>query len=61
MKKTTARFDRKMFKMKCPIKEEEDQIALNKGPTIFNQGKRMTKDAKHKVPGVFHKRKHCLI
>ena len=50
-----------MFKVKCPIKEEEDQIVLNKGPTIFNQGKRMAKDAKPKVPGVFHKRKHCLI
>ena len=56
-----------MFKMKCPIKEEEDQIVLNKCPTIFNQDgqrckrKRMAKDAKPKVPGVFHKRKHCLI
>ena len=49
-----------MVQMKCPMKEEEDQIALNKGRTIFNQGKRRPKEAKRKRPGVSHKRKHCL-
>ena len=49
-----------MIKMKCLIKEEEDQIVLNKGPAIFNQGKRGCKDAKPKGPGVFQKRNNCL-
>ena len=48
-----------MVKMKCPIKEEEDQIALNKGPAVFNQGKRMVKEAESKGSGVSHKGKHC--
>ena len=50
-----------MVKMKCLIKEEEDQIALNKGPASFNQGKERAQEAKPKGPGVSHKRKHCLI
>ena len=49
-----------MLKMKCPIKEEKEQTAFNKGPRIFNQGKRRPKKAKSKDPGVSHKRKHCL-
>ena len=59
-KNPTARFGRKMAELKCLIKEEEDLIALNKGSAIFNQGKRRTKEAKRKGPGVSHKRKNYL-
>ena len=59
-KETRARLYWNILKMKCPIKEEKEQIAFNKGPRIFNQGKKRPKKAKSKDPGVSHKRKHCL-
>ena len=59
-KNSTARLGRKMAELKCLIKEEEEFFALNKGSAIFNQGKRRTKEAKRKGPGVSHKRKNYL-
>ena len=34
LQKTTVTFDRKKVELKCIIKEKDDGIALNKGPTI---------------------------
>ena len=40
--KQCRNFDRKLVKMKCIVKEKEDQIAFNKSPTIFNKEKNKT-------------------
>ena len=50
LQKTTARTDRKKVELKCPIKEKDDRIALNKGPTVSTKEKRKAEEAKPKVP-----------
>ena len=48
-KKTTAWFDRKEMELKCLIKEKDDGIALNKGPTISLTRKRGPKKQSPRV------------
>ena len=60
LQKTTGRIDRKMVELKCPIKEKDDRIALNKGPRISTKEKRRAEKAKSRGPQVSHQRHHCL-
>ena len=53
-------FDRKIVELKCLFKEKEDQIALNKGPAIFDNEKRRAVEEKPKVLAVSCQRKHYL-
>lgn len=53
-------FDTKIVELKCLFKEREDQIALNKGPAIFDNEKRSAEEAKPKVLAVSRQRKHYL-
>ena len=44
--------------MQLLVKETEEQIAFNKGPTISTKGKRRTEEAKSKGPAGSHLRLH---
>ena len=56
----TAKFDRKMMELKCLIRKQGDQIAMNKDPKISTKEKRRAEEAKPKCPTVSQKH-HCLI
>ena len=53
-------FDRKIVELKYLFKEKEDQIALNKGPAIFDNEKRRAEEEKPEVLAVSCQRKHYL-
>ena len=55
-RKKTAKFDGKMVKLKCLIKEKDDRIALNMGPPISIKEKRRAEEAKPMGPAVSHQR-----
>ena len=57
MEKNTTSINRKVVELKCFIKEKEDRIALNKGPTISparKGGKARNQEAKLKDSAVSH-------
>ena len=60
LQKTAARIDRKLVEVKCLIKEKNDRIALNKGPTISTKQKKRVEEVKLKGPAVSHQRPHYL-
>ena len=54
-KNNTTSTDRKIAELECPIKEKEDRIASNKGPTISTTRKGGPKNQSPKVLQLFIK------